>query len=129
MFDSIKGGMDAAKVEAIKRAIEDAGVYVTGLKISFDGDSVILKGSVETSDDYDTITEAVEEIVDDVDNQITADDDESDIHVVESGDTLYSIAEEYYEDGDRYMEIYNANKDVIGKNPDLIKVGQKLRIP
>lgn len=49
-------------------------------------------------------------------------------HVVDSGDTLWSIAKKYYGDGSKYNIIYNANKDKI-KNPALIKVGWKLRIP
>jgi nucleoid-associated protein YgaU len=49
-------------------------------------------------------------------------------HEVVSGDTLWKIAKKYYGDGSLYMEIFNANKDVL-TDPDKIKVGQKLRIP
>ena len=45
-----------------------------------------------------------------------------------SGDTLWKIAKKYYGDGSLYMEIFNANQDVL-TDPDKIKVGQKLRIP
>ena len=47
-------------------------------------------------------------------------------HTVESGDTLSAIGQRH---GVAWREIYEANKDVIGDNPDLIKPGQKLRIP
>lgn len=50
-------------------------------------------------------------------------------HVVVSGDTLSGIAKKYYDDAGKYMKIYEANKDVIGKNPDLIKPGMELIIP
>ena len=50
------------------------------------------------------------------------------IHVVVSGDTLGGLAQKYYGKASRYMKIFEANKDIL-KNPDLIKVGQKLRIP
>jgi nucleoid-associated protein YgaU len=50
-------------------------------------------------------------------------------HVVVSGDTLSGIAKQYYDDAGKYMKIYEANKDVIGDNPDLIKPGQELVIP
>jgi len=47
---------------------------------------------------------------------------------VEKGETLSKIAKKYYGDPNLYMKIFEANKDVL-KNPDLIKIGQKLRIP
>jgi nucleoid-associated protein YgaU len=50
-------------------------------------------------------------------------------HVVVKGDTLSGIAKKYYNDAGKYMKIYEANKDVIGSNPDLIKPGQELIIP
>jgi len=50
------------------------------------------------------------------------------IHVVVSGDTLGALAKKYYGKASLYMKIFEANKDIL-KNPDLIKVGQKLRIP
>ena len=50
-------------------------------------------------------------------------------HTVVAGDTLSAIAKKYYDDAGKYMKIYEANKDVIGDNPDLIKPGQELVIP
>jgi nucleoid-associated protein YgaU len=50
-------------------------------------------------------------------------------HVVVGGDTLSGIAKKYYDDAGKYMEIYNANKEVIGDNPDLIQPGMELIIP
>ena len=49
-------------------------------------------------------------------------------HVVEKGETLSKISMKYYGDPSLYMKIFEANKDVL-KNPDLIRIGQKLRIP
>jgi nucleoid-associated protein YgaU len=50
-------------------------------------------------------------------------------HVVVAGDTLSAIAKKYYDDAGKYMKIYEANKDVIGDNPDLIQPGMELVIP
>lgn len=50
------------------------------------------------------------------------------IHVVVSGDTLGALAKKYYGKASLYPKIFEANKDIL-KNPDLIKIGQKLRIP
>jgi len=50
------------------------------------------------------------------------------VYVVKSGDTLSKLAKEYLGDAKRYPEIFNVNKEVL-TNPDLIKVGQHLKIP
>lgn len=50
-------------------------------------------------------------------------------HVVVSGDTLSTIAKKYYNDTGKYLKIYEANKDMIGDNPDMIKPGMELIIP
>lgn len=44
-------------------------------------------------------------------------------------DCLWNIAKAFYGDGSKYTIIYEANKDIIGGNPDLIFVGQVLTIP
>ena len=50
------------------------------------------------------------------------------IHKVGSGDTLGKISKEYLGEAGKYMEIFNVNRDQLS-NPDLIKVGQELKIP
>ena len=49
-------------------------------------------------------------------------------HEVKKGDTLSKIAEKYYGDPGLYTTIFEANRDRL-KDPNLIKIGQKLRIP
>lgn len=49
-------------------------------------------------------------------------------HVVAKGDTLSKISAKYYGDPMLYKKIFEANRDII-KNPDLIQVGWKIRIP
>lgn len=48
---------------------------------------------------------------------------------VQEGDTLSAIAKKFYDDASKYMVIYEANKELIGADPNLIKVGQELKIP
>ena len=50
------------------------------------------------------------------------------IHVVESGDSLYRLARDYYGDSKEWVIIYNANRDKIGENRVLL-IGNKIRIP
>lgn len=52
-------------------------------------------------------------------------------YTVAKGDSLWKISAKpsIYGDGSKWQTIYNANKSVIGKNPNAIKPGQKLVIP
>jgi len=50
------------------------------------------------------------------------------VYVVKSGDTLSAIAKRFYGDAEKWPNIYNANRDQL-TNPDLIKPGQRLKIP
>jgi nucleoid-associated protein YgaU len=48
------------------------------------------------------------------------------IHEVVSGDTLSAIAKKYLDNAGKYMEIAKFNNI---SNPDVIKVGQEIKIP
>ena len=50
------------------------------------------------------------------------------IHVVKPGESLSKIAKTHLDDANRYMDIFNANKDKL-KDPDMIHPGQELVIP
>jgi len=52
-----------------------------------------------------------------------------DTYEVQSGDTLLSIADQFYGDTAQWRRVYDANKDVIGSDPDKLKIGMKLKIP
>jgi len=47
---------------------------------------------------------------------------------VVSGDSLYKIAQKILGDGNKWRQIYEDNINVIGSNPNLVKVGQVLKI-
>jgi nucleoid-associated protein YgaU len=50
-------------------------------------------------------------------------------YTVVRGDSLSKIAKSLYGKAGKWRVIYEANKVVIGSNPDLIKPGQVLTIP
>lgn len=50
-------------------------------------------------------------------------------YTVREHDCLWNIAKRFYGNGAKYTIIYNANKSVIGGNPNIIYAGQVLTIP
>lgn len=50
-------------------------------------------------------------------------------YTVVEGDCLWNIAKQFYGNGAQYTQIYDANRSVIGGNPNLIYPGQVLTIP
>jgi LysM repeat protein len=53
---------------------------------------------------------------------------EAKTYTVQSGDSLSKIAKQFYGNANAYMKIFEANKDQL-TDPNLIKVGQVLKIP
>ena len=53
---------------------------------------------------------------------------EAKTYTVQPGDTLSKIAKQFYGNANAYMKIFEANKDQLN-DPNLIKVGQVLKIP
>ncbi|MDO4545281.1 MAG: SAM-dependent chlorinase/fluorinase [Bacillota bacterium] len=49
-------------------------------------------------------------------------------YTVESGDCLWEIAEKTYGNGYRWVDIYQANRDIV-RHPDFIDIGQVLKLP
>ena len=50
-------------------------------------------------------------------------------YTVKSGDCLFNLAKKFYGDGSKFTKIYEANKKIIGSNPNKIKEGQVFTIP
>jgi nucleoid-associated protein YgaU len=51
------------------------------------------------------------------------------VYTVVKGDNLSKIAKQHLGSANSWRKIYDANREVIGDDPDKIKPGQKLRIP
>jgi nucleoid-associated protein YgaU len=49
-------------------------------------------------------------------------------YIVQPGDTLSKISKQVYGDANRYMEIFEANRNTLS-DPDKIRAGQTLNIP
>jgi len=50
-------------------------------------------------------------------------------YVTAAGDSLRSVAERMYGDGEQWRVLYDANRQIIGDNPDALEEGISLLIP
>jgi nucleoid-associated protein YgaU len=94
------------------------------------------RGTVATQDEANKIWDAIktvqswpQEIVADIKARTPAGDAVAQhSYTVKSGDTLSKIAKEHLGDANAYLNIFNANRDIL-KDPDKISPGQVLKIP
>ncbi len=96
------------------------------------GGKVQISGKTTYALERDLVWDAIKkhanweaEVVADVRADVT---DIHGIHTVQPGESLSKIAKIHLDDASRYMDIFNANKDVL-KDPNMIHPGQKLTIP
>ena len=50
-------------------------------------------------------------------------------YTIQANDTLFSIALQAYGDANQWQKIYDANKQVIGNDPNAIRAGEVIHIP
>ena len=115
-------------------AIQTAkGVHMEGAAEEREG-KLYFKGTTSSQDDANKIWDAIKTIPD-WSKEIVADIKANPAaaasgatYTVKAGDTLSQIAKDKLGSASAYMEIFNANKDVLS-DPDKIKPGQVLKIP
>ena len=126
--------------EKYNYAIQTAkGFHMDGNAEERDG-KLHFKGTVQTQDEANKIWDAIktiptwsQEVVADIravgpQQGAQAGAQAERTYTVKSGDTLSKIAKETLGNANAYMDIFNANKDVLS-DPDKIKPGQVLKIP
>lgn len=90
---------------------------------------LFLTASVPSQEDKDKILEQINTLTGGTPEDLVLDIKVgSNIYVVKKGDTLSAISKEFYGDVNKYMEIFNANKDKLS-DPNKIYPGQELIIP
>ena len=142
LFDMFGKSFDDKVQEAIN-SVGSSTRGVSGLHAEVRGKVVTLKGRADSREAANAAMKKLDDMVK-TDNIINAievakppEPEPAPEPVVETaerfyevvpGDTLGDIAQKYYGQASQYMKIFEANRDILD-NPDLIKVGQKLRIP
>lgn len=123
------GGDDPA--EAIQKEVADLGLE-GDVTVEVQGDKVVIAGSAPSQELREKIVLAAGNVegIAQVEDNIQPDDTSAaaDFHTVEKGDTLWAVSQKAYDDGSKYMAIFEANKPMLS-DPDKIYPGQVLRIP
>ena len=129
--------LEALKVKyapALKK-IEEQGVKLKNLHVQ--DNKLIIKGAAPTAEAKNLVWDAIKSVDSSfgdlaaditVDPSLPAPKALNQSYTVQSGDTLSKISKQFYGDANRYMKIFDANKDQL-KDPNVIKPGQVLKIP
>jgi nucleoid-associated protein YgaU len=103
-----------------------------GQTVKEEGGKLSIKGNVEYELQKDLVWDAIKktpgweaEVSADV---RTAKTDIYGVYEVKPGDSLSKIAKSVYDDAGKYMQIFNANTNIL-KDSNVIQPGQKLVIP
>jgi len=134
--------------EQVNNAMNDIGAMtpgVSGLQAEVRGKVITIKGKAESREAANLVMERLDQAVkaENIVNAIEVATKPEPVpepepapepvsgerfYEVVAGDTLGAISQKYYGQASNYMKIFEANRDILD-NPDLIKVGQKLKIP
>lgn len=126
-----------AKYASVLNLVEQLGVRLVNLHVQ--DNKLFIKGQAPSPEVKNRIWDQIK-LVDPTYSDLTADitaDATSPAqqatpggqhYTVQPGDTLSKIAKQFYGDANKYMKIFEANKDKLS-DPNKIQVGQQLVIP
>lgn len=104
----------------------------SGVEVREDGGKLYLKGQTQYQLQANQVWDAIktvptwpQEVVADIQAQQK---DVFGVYTVKSGDTLSKIAKTYLGDANKYMAIFEVNRDQLS-DPNKIQVGQALKLP
>lgn len=126
-------GNEKEAPEKIKEHIEQDNPGINNLEISVENGVANIKGETDDPSAFEKVILMAGNILGI--SEVRADEVVTPPQTVEvkfyeivKGDSLWKIAQNFYDDGNQYHKIFEANREVI-KDPDLIFPGQKIRIP
>lgn len=119
-FDELK-----AKYSAVLDKGHDIGLTVQN--INLEGDKILIRGVVPSEFAKNAVWDAVKKIDASLSDAVIDVNVQSGLtYKIVSGDSLSKIAKRFYGDANHYKEIASANGI---DNPDLVKVGQEIKLP
>lgn len=122
-----------ALVDKYRSVVDLANQFGHGFTVKEEGNVLKVNGTVNTQYEKNLVWDKIKTVGGEVATDIAADIKVANtscfhVHKVSKGENLSIIAKKYLGGANKYMDIFNANKDIL-KNPDLIQIGQELKIP
>lgn len=116
--------------EALEKELDELGIDRSGVELEVEPHHhrVRIKGQPKDQETREKVILAVGNVAGVAEVEDEATGPEPRFHTVETGESLWKIAEATLGDGARYTEIFEANKPML-TDPDKIYPGQVLRIP
>jgi nucleoid-associated protein YgaU len=131
-----------AKYQSVLNFIQSQGIQLQNLNM--EGDKLLIRASAPSADLKNRVWDQIK-LVDPSFSDLIADiqapaaaaaaaavgaapKSAARTYTVQPGDSLSKISKQFYGDANKYMNIFNANKDKLS-DPDKIKVGTELVIP
>jgi nucleoid-associated protein YgaU len=124
-----------SKYASVLDLVQKRGVSLSHLHVQ--DDKLVMTGTAPNQDIVNEVwnqIKAVDPTYSDLAAEITVDSSlpqpapAAKKYTVVAGDSLSKIAKNFYGDGNKYMKIFEANKDQL-KDPNTIQIGQELVIP
>ena len=115
-----------AKYQRVLDTLQQEGARVDAVDLQ--GEQLHIKAEVDSEASKNRVWDAIKAVdpaFADLKHEITVKQGDQ-LYVVKSGDNLGKISRHFYGDANQYAKIARANNL---ENPDLIKVGQQLKIP
>jgi nucleoid-associated protein YgaU len=120
------------RIFAIESKIRSLGILIDNFEVELIDNNIIAYGQAKSQEHKDRAILALGamEGISSVDDRISVliPEPTEETYKVKKGDSLSKIAKKFYGDPMKYMEIFNANRDIL-KDPNLIYPGQSLKIP
>jgi nucleoid-associated protein YgaU len=123
------------KYASVLAVVQSRGVSLSHLHVQ--DDKLVMQGAAPNQDIVNEVwyqIKAVDPSYGDLSADITVDSSlpqpapAAQKYTVVAGDSLSKIAKQFYGDGNKYMKIFDANKDQLS-DPNKIQIGQELTIP
>jgi len=131
--NEIESSFEDEPVQGLVVSVEDGIVTLAG--VAKDNDTrekvILIAGNVEGVESVNAdqlVTPELIEASNESETPESQDLPEPRFYTIQKGDTLWAIAENFYNDGSKYPVIVDANIEVI-KDADKIYEGQSIRIP
>lgn len=146
-FEDLKNSDEPFQFIVSRKMPSGKSLFSTNIKVSMEDYKIIedagegfdlkVKISLKQYRDYGTktvnVTIVQEKVQASVEEQRPAENSPAppaaQTYTVVKGDCLWNIAKKFYGDGSKYTVIYDANRGIVGGNPNLIYPGQVLTIP